>query len=347
MSSLFADAAGPKERPAEEDPRWQTTLPEGEREALAIAPAQPVAPAAAERHLQELFLTGPAAEALRVHYAGRREPPSDPHAIALFDPVRMWAPALLKSLADAGGQPIERLVLRDALALTTLATVERTRIVRPADETLKLQHADVPSGIADAAAVPLVLMERAQLAVVIVGPMHAESVAGMLERILAATHEPGWHCPNLLFMLPPAAVWIANKVVGMGWPQPLRVTVLNESLASTSAVWNAVLGIWTHAKTLPPWSPPPEERPLVEAFETIHVEPAEPRAERVEVIEHRRRRPLAERPLAHGRRQHPLDLFRIHPVSLPHRGFTTWSASGGILRRAGTARGSARRGIAG
>jgi hypothetical protein len=106
--------------------------------------------------------------------------------------------------------------------------------------------------------------------------MHAESVAGMLERILAATHEPGWHCPNLLFMLPPAAVWIANKVVGMGWPQPLRVTVLNESLASTSAVWNAVLGIWAHAKTLPPWSPRPEERPLVEPFETIHVEPAEP-----------------------------------------------------------------------
>jgi hypothetical protein len=271
-TSLFGEPGGSKPW-ADEDPRWQTTRPEGDAAPdMQISGGAEAHPAPGERHVQELFLTGSVAEALRMHLAGSNEITADPHAIALFDPVRMWAPALIKSLADAGAQPIERLILRDASDLTTLATVERTRVVRRFDETVKLHHADVPSGVADGAAVPLVLMERAQLAVVIVGPMHPESVTGMLELLLAATHASTWRCPNLLFMLPPAAVWIANKVTSLGWPQPLHVTVLNESLGSTSAVWNALLGIWNRAKTLPHWSPPQaEDRPAVESLTPIHV----------------------------------------------------------------------------
>jgi hypothetical protein len=271
-TSLFGEPGGSKPW-ADEDPRWQTTRPEGDAAPdMQISGGAEAHPAPGERHVQELFLTGSVAEALRMHLAGSNETTADPHAIALFDPVRMWAPALIKSLADAGAQPIERLILRDASDLTTLATVERTRVVRRFDETVKLHHADVPSGVADGAAVPLVLMERAQLAVVIVGPMHPESVTGMLELLLAATHASTWRCPNLLFMLPPAAVWIANKVTSLGWPQPLHVTVLNESLGSTSAVWNALLGIWNRAKTLPHWSPPQaEDRPAVESLTPIHV----------------------------------------------------------------------------
>ena len=278
-TSLFGEPGGSRPR-ADEDPRWQTTRPEGDAVPdMQVSGAAEAPPAPLERHVQELFLTGSAAEALRLHLAASAEATADAHAIALFDPVRMWAPALIKSLSDSGGQPIERLVLRDASDLTTLATVERTRVVRRFDETVKLHHADVPSGIGDSAAVPLVLMERAQLAVVIVGPMHPESVTGMLEILLAATHASSWRCPNLLFMLPPAAVWIANKVTSLGWPQPLHLTVLNESLGSTSAVWNALLGIWNRAKTLPHWSPPQaEDRPAAETLTPIHVgdAPAEP-----------------------------------------------------------------------
>ena len=273
-TSLFEDPGGSK-RSAEEDARWQSTRPEGEASPdMHIGGSTPVGryDSPGERRAQELFLTGSAAEALRLHLAGSNEAGADAHAIALFDPVRMWAPALIKALSDSGGQPVERLALRDASDHTTLATVERTRVVRRFDETVKLYHADVPSGIGDSAAVPLVLMERAQLAVVIVGPMHPESVTGMLEMLLAATHAASWRCPNLLFMLPPAAVWIANLVTSLGWPQPLHLTVLNESLGSTSAVWNALLGIWNRAKTLPHWTPPlAEVRPAVESFATIHV----------------------------------------------------------------------------
>ena len=273
-TSLFEDP-GRSRRSAEDDPRWQTTRPDGEAAPdMQISGSAPVGlyDTPGERHAQELFLTGSAAEALRLHLASGSEPGADAHAIALFDPVRMWAPALIKALSDSGGQPVERLTLRDASDHTTLATVERTRVVRRFDETVNLYHADVPSGIGDSAAVPVVLMERAQLAVVIVGPMHPESVTGMLEMLLAATHGSSWRCPNLLFMLPPAAVWIANKVTSLGWPQPLHLTVLNESLGSTSAVWNALLGIWNRAKTLPHWSPPlAEDRPAAVSLPTIHV----------------------------------------------------------------------------
>ena len=267
-TSLF----GRSERPApreDEDPRWQSTLPEGEFTAPAAAPEP------AERNVQDLFLSGSPAEALRVHLAGAGEPPADREAITLFDPVRSWAPALLKSLSDTGGQPLERLALRDATGLQTMATIERTRVVRRGEATLKVYHVDVPSGVGDGASVPLAMMERSQLGVVIVGPMHPESVTGMLEQLLAATHAESWRCPNLLFVLPPAAVWIANRVSGMGWPQPLKVTVLNESLGSASAVWNALLGIWARAKDAPPWAPEPTQ---ADAFEPplppIHVEPA-------------------------------------------------------------------------
>ena len=150
-TSLFEDP-GRSRRSAEDDPRWQTTRPDGEAAPdMQISGSAPVGlyDTPGERHAQELFLTGSAAEALRLHLASGNEPGADAHAIALFDPVRMWAPALIKALSDSGGQPVERLTLRDASDHTTLATVERTRVVRRFDETVKLYHADVPSGIGD------------------------------------------------------------------------------------------------------------------------------------------------------------------------------------------------------
>ena len=62
--------------------------------------------------------------------------------------------------------------------------------------------------------------------------------------------------PNLLFMLPPNAVWIANKIAATHWPQRLQVHVIDEPLISASAVWNAMLGIWNLVKLQPAWETP-------------------------------------------------------------------------------------------
>jgi hypothetical protein len=64
-------------------------------------------------------------------------------------------------------------------------------------------------------------------------------------------------------MLPPAAGWIAGKIEEMVWPEALHVSVLNESLTSTSAVWNALLDAWNRTKSL---TQPGDEAASAEAF---------------------------------------------------------------------------------
>ena len=95
----------------------------------------------------------------------------------------------------------------------------------------------------------------AQMSTVIIGPMQAHAIDALLEALHAAAMLPTWRCPNLLFMLPPNAVWIANKVSAVVWPAGLHVHVISESMTGASSVWNAMLGIWNHIKQQPGWQP--------------------------------------------------------------------------------------------
>ena len=90
---------------------------------------------------------------------------------------------------------------------------------------------------------------------VIIGPMQAHAIDAMLEALHAAAMLPTWRCPNLLFMLPPSAAWIANKVSAVAWPGRLHVHVLSESMTGASSVWNAMLGMWNQVKAQPGWEP--------------------------------------------------------------------------------------------
>jgi len=56
-------------------------------------------------------------------------------------------------------------------------------------------------------------------------------------------------------MLPPNAVWIANKVSAVAWPVRLHVHVVSESMTGASSVWNAMLGMWNQVKSQPGWEP--------------------------------------------------------------------------------------------
>ncbi len=209
-----------------------------------------------DRHVRDLMVTGSPAQAIREHFkATRADLDTASHLITLLDPVRVWATSVIKAVSDAGGQPIEKLHLREQSTLRTLAMIERTTLVRRADDTLKIYHADVRAPGTENTDIPLALMERSQLTTVIVGPMEAHAIDGLLKWLNEATAQSTWRCPHLLFMLPPSAVWIANKVNAMPWPPMLHVHVLNESLTSASSVWNAMLGMWNHLKAQPGWEP--------------------------------------------------------------------------------------------
>ena len=209
-----------------------------------------------DRHSHDLVVSGSPAQAIREHFAATR-PDLDTATslITLVDPAGVWASAVIKALSDAGGRPIERLNLREQTTLRTLATIERTTLVRRHEDTLRIYHADVRVPGPENAEIPVALMERSHLTTVIIGPLQPHSIDALLDTLHGAAMLPTWRCPNLLFMLPPNAVWIANKIGAMPWPGRLHVHVLSESMTGASSVWNAMLGLWNHVKEQPGWDP--------------------------------------------------------------------------------------------
>ena len=207
-----------------------------------------------DRHLRDLVVSGSAAQAIREHFSTTRSDlDTASRLITLLDPTGAWASAVIKALSDAGGQPVERLHLREQTTLRTLAMIERTTLVRRHEDTLKIYHADVRAPGHDSAEIPVALMERSQMTTVVIGAMQPHAIDALLVSLQDAVHLPTWRCPNLLFMLPPNAVWIANKVSAVVWPQRVHVHVLSESMSSASSVWNAMLGMWNHVKSQPGW----------------------------------------------------------------------------------------------
>lgn len=209
-----------------------------------------------DRHVRDLMVTGSPAQAIREHFkATRADLDTASHLITLLDPAGVWATSVIKAVSDAGGQPIEKLHLREQSTLRTLAMIERTALVRRAEDALKIYHADVRAPGPENAEIPLALMERSQMTTVIVGPMEAHAIDSLLKWLNDATAQSTWRCPHVLFMLPPSALWITNKVNSMAWPPMLQVHVHNESLTSASSVWNALLGTWNRVKAQPGWEP--------------------------------------------------------------------------------------------
>lgn len=257
LTSLFGDlgpAKGPKKRGVGED--------ESDHGFAATAIMQTMATEVNERgqmvdrHSHDLVVTGSPAQAIREHFAATRSDlDTATSLITLLDPVGVWASAVIKALSDAGGRPVERLHLREHSTLRTLATIERTTLVRRHEETLRIYHADVRSPGKDTAEIPVALMERSQMTTVIIGPMQPHAIDALFDSLLVAVSMPNWRCPNLLFMLPPNAVWIANKVSAVVWPAGLHVDVISESMTGASSVWNAMLGIWNQIKQQPGWQP--------------------------------------------------------------------------------------------
>jgi predicted regulator of Ras-like GTPase activity (Roadblock/LC7/MglB family) len=217
-----------------------------------------------DRHSHDLVVSGSPAQAIREHFAETRSDlDTATSLITLLDPADVWASAVIKALSDAGGSPIERLHLREHTTLRTLATIERTTLMRRHEDTLRIYHADVRAPGSENAEIPIALMERSQMTTVIIGPLQPHAIDALLVALHAAAMLSTWRCPNLLFMLPPNAVWIANKVSAVAWPGRLHVHVLSESMSGASSVWNAMLGMWNHVKAQPGWEPPAGE-PLLE-----------------------------------------------------------------------------------
>ncbi|NUZ07725.1 hypothetical protein [Piscinibacter koreensis] len=205
-----------------------------------------------DRHLTEIEVKGSPAQAIREHFAATRaDLETATSMITLVDPAKVWAASVIKALSDAGGRPIERLQLRRAGAEESLAVIERTTLVRRQHDTLRIFNADVRAPGLDSDEIPIALMERSQLAVVIIGPMEPPAIDALLDSLLEASALPAWRCPHLLFQLPPGAAWIAQKVAATEWSDRLQVHVSTEPMTGASAVWNAIVEHWDRVRLQP------------------------------------------------------------------------------------------------
>jgi hypothetical protein len=209
-----------------------------------------------ERHVRDLVVSGSPAQGIRDHFEATRADLSvASRQITLLDPSGLWASSVIKALSEASGKPVEKLHLREEGTLRTLAMIERTLLERHNEETLRIYHAEVRAKGYENENIPNALMERSHLTAVIVGAISPEEVDDLLCSLYRATQNNHWRCPTLLFMLPPNAVWISNKITMIDWPHRVRVQTINEALASASAVWNSLLSMWNRAKLIPALTP--------------------------------------------------------------------------------------------
>ncbi|MFM8899811.1 MAG: hypothetical protein ACKOF9_07675 [Burkholderiales bacterium] len=221
LKSLFGELGGAENKPAD-----GSALASAASDGFAATPiletqSTRVTPAGhmVDRHSQELMVVGSPAQAIRKHFATTRaDLDSASHLITLLDPSNAWAGWVIKALSDAGGLPIERLHLREATTLRTLASIERTTLIRRHEESLKILFADVRAPGRENAEIPVALMERSHLTTVIVGTLQSHAVDALLASVQEAVALPTWRCPNLLFLLPPDADWMIEKIAAVACP---------------------------------------------------------------------------------------------------------------------------------
>jgi hypothetical protein len=207
-------------------------------------------------HVVDVFVAGSPAASIREHFhATRADLGTAPAMITLLDPSRLWAPAVVKALSDATGNPVEKLHLRERATLRTLAVVERTAVPRRSAGPLKIYHADVRAQGLEHDEIVNALAERSQMTAVIVGALQPHTLDALLRSLLIATQQPDWHCPWLVFLLPPNSGAMRHRILSQPWPPRVRATALAETLNGASTVWNTVLSAWEACANAPTFSP--------------------------------------------------------------------------------------------
>jgi hypothetical protein len=199
---------------------------------------------------QVLYVSGSPARAIREHLAKSPRDEQTTRVITLMDAAHAWAPAVIRALAEATGQTIQQLNIRDHASHTVMASLQRTEIPRRGDASLKLYHADVPrvegerAPDDDSHLTPFVLMESSDMAAIIVSKSPMAELDDMLAKLARATQAPSWRCPTLVFLLNPISLAVGERILSVDWPADVRVEIIDEPFASPSGVWNALLGAW-------------------------------------------------------------------------------------------------------
>lgn len=243
LTSLFGDLT-PRRLPATPPPA-----------ARGVAAAENTVVAAPT---EDVVVDASPADAMRAHFALHRQDLQRASAmVTLLDPSGLWASQVVHALADAAGQAVQRVNLRDRATLRTLAVIERTLVPRRGADALRVYHADLRAGpmTSDLARdeITTALAEGSQMTAVIVGAMQPHALVSLLRTLLLATCQPEWRCPQLVFILPPGAAALRQRILAQPWPPQVQASAVAEPLACAASVWNCVLEAWeaTQGPALP------------------------------------------------------------------------------------------------
>jgi hypothetical protein len=271
LSSLFGDLP----------PRRLPTTPAGRG---LVDPAAAAVAALSE----DVVVDVSPAEAVRAHFALHRQDLQRASAmITLLDPSQLWAGQVVHALADAAGQPVQRVNLRERSTLRTLAVIERTLVPRRGADALRVYHAEpradaLTAGLAQQQ-IGTALAEGSQLTAVIVGTMQPHALLSLLQVLLQATQQPEWRCPRLVFLLPPGATALRQRILEQHWPPQVQASVVAEPLACAASVWNRVLEAWEadpRGDAGTPVSPSPAAAAGAAVAQAPRVPPGQPAATR-------------------------------------------------------------------
>jgi hypothetical protein len=252
LRTLFGELAPRRVAPSDIPPTAPAPLHEG---GAAVLQDRRSAVRSIRDGAVDVVVDASPAAAMRAHFAATRADLDHAGAmITLLDPSGLWAAQVIHALSDAASQPVERLALRERGTLRTLAVIERTVVPRHQSTPLKVYHADIRATGLEQEEIANALAEGSHLTAVVIGTMQPHAVMALLRSMLAATRQPEWRCPWLVFLLPPGSAGMRQRILDQDWPATVRVAAMAESLTSASSVWNTVLTAWEAAAAgpLPP-----------------------------------------------------------------------------------------------
>jgi hypothetical protein len=194
---------------------------------------------------RELFVTCDAAEALRLQF----EHLQSLH-VALHDIGGNVSRQLLRQLTAHGGSAVQKLMIRQQGYGTLLASIDYATYTSPEGQSVHIYSTDVQSTPTGQQAISRVLMEHAQVSVVLLAEMPAQGSNNALRQMMQWVHVPTWLCPSLLIMpLGPAAAQAAaaqsaqvvqrHGMLVRAAPQPSR----------PADAWSYILGFWQKSAT--------------------------------------------------------------------------------------------------
>jgi hypothetical protein len=180
------------------------------------------------------------AQALHAHLASSPEVSS----MLVIDPAGLWAHAMMQTLSDATGSPVDRLRVRSRGGLQIRAVVDETLL--PAGNgphrLVRCLHGDARP--LDRRAIFGTLLSHSRICSVLVGPMPGHDAGALVDEMHRIAQLSFATATRWLFYLGPEHRGLEERIGSLDWPVPPTVLHARPLTRSVTNVWNQLYEAW-------------------------------------------------------------------------------------------------------